>query len=269
MGRHPRSLKGLIDDFRIYDRVLSGPEVSTLYGSGNGDFVTARTGNLATIKKGGTVTLTAYAPGTNNMYGATPVSKSMTISKAPLTITGNDYTINVGNALPALGYSSSGWVNGDTNSTGLSTQVTMETNATNGNSAGVFRVSPTLAASDKYVLTMVDGQLVITSKTPQSISWGQDFANTAINQVIDLNASASSDLPISYLISDPSKAELAVTLESNLAAWWKMDHNTSTDGYGFNRFGLLFVHRCADRNRWHIQLDHREIRERTIPRRNK
>jgi hypothetical protein len=220
--------KGMIDDFRIYDRVLSGPEVSTLYDSGSGDFVTARTGNLATIKKGGTVTLTAYAPGTDNMYGANPVAKTMTISKAPLTITGNDYTINVGNSLPALGYSSSGWVNGDTNSTGLSTQVTMETNATNGNSAGVFRVSPTAAASDKYVLTMVDGQLVITSKTPQSISWGQDFANTAINQVIDLNASASSDLPISYAISDPTKAELAVTLESNLAAWWKMDHNTST-----------------------------------------
>ena len=52
----------MLDDIRIYDRELSGADVNTLYGSGNGDFVTVRTGNQASIKKAGTVILTGYAP---------------------------------------------------------------------------------------------------------------------------------------------------------------------------------------------------------------
>ena len=93
---------GDLDDVRFYDRELSGAEVNTLYGSGNGDFVTVRTGNKATIKKAGTVTLSGYAPGTTNMYGATPISKSVTVSKAPLTVTGDDFSINAGNSMPTL-----------------------------------------------------------------------------------------------------------------------------------------------------------------------
>ena len=76
---------GSLDDVRFYDRELSGAEASTLYGSGNGDFVTVRTGTMASIKKAGTITLTGYAPGTTNMFGATPITKSVTVSKAPLT----------------------------------------------------------------------------------------------------------------------------------------------------------------------------------------
>ena len=49
-------LVGMLDDIRIYDRELSGADVNTLYGSGNGDFVTVRTGNQATIKKAGSIT---------------------------------------------------------------------------------------------------------------------------------------------------------------------------------------------------------------------
>ena len=75
---------GSLDDVRFYDRELSGAEASTLYGSGNGDFVTVRTGTMASIKKAGTITLTGYAPGTTNMYGATPISKTVTVSKHPL-----------------------------------------------------------------------------------------------------------------------------------------------------------------------------------------
>ena len=67
-------LNGMIDDLRLYNRVLSASEVGVLFGGGSGDFVTVRTGNRVTIKKAGTATLTTYAPGTNNSYGAIPVS---------------------------------------------------------------------------------------------------------------------------------------------------------------------------------------------------
>ena len=90
-----------------------------------------------------------------------------------------------------------------------------------------FYVRPSGAVSDKYLPTYVDGQLIIT-KTTQSISWGQDFSSATINQIIDLNASASSNLPVTYAVSDTSKAELAVTLQSNLDSWWKLDESSAT-----------------------------------------
>ncbi|MFL2928622.1 MAG: LamG-like jellyroll fold domain-containing protein [Opitutales bacterium] len=229
-GRSPgggNRMIGELDDVRFYDRVLSGAEVSTLYGSGNGDFVTVRTGNEASIKKAGSVTLTGYAPGTTNMFGATPITKTVTVSKASLTVTGDDFSINVGNAMPTLTSQTTGWKNGDTNAS-LSTQVSVTTDASNSNTAGTFYVRPGGAASDKYVFTYVDGQLVVTNKTPQSISWGQNFSSAAINQIIDLNASASSSLPVTYAVSDTSKAELAVTLQSNLDSWWKLDETSAT-----------------------------------------
>ena len=218
---------GSLDDVRFYDRELSGAEASTLYGSGNGDFVTVRTGTMASIKKAGTITLSGYAPGTTNMYGATPISKSVTVSKAPLTVTGDDFSINVGNTMPTLTSQTTGWKNGDTNAS-LSTQVSVTTDASNSNTAGTFYVRPGGAVSDKYVMTYVDGQFIITNKTPQSISWGQDFSSAAINQIIDLNASASSSLAVTYVVSDTSKAELAVTLQSNLDSWWKLDETSAT-----------------------------------------
>ena len=37
-GRHRRSYKGWIDDFRVYDAALSGDEILQIYGNGSGDF---------------------------------------------------------------------------------------------------------------------------------------------------------------------------------------------------------------------------------------
>ena len=111
-GRAPAGgnrMTGMLDDVRFYDRELSGAEVATLYGSGNGDFVTVRTGTMASIKKAGTITLTGYAPGTTNMFGAPAIAKTVTVSKALLTVTGDDFSINVGNALPTLTYQTSYW----------------------------------------------------------------------------------------------------------------------------------------------------------------
>ena len=74
----------------------------------------------------------------------------------------------------------------------------------------------------QVVLTFVDGQLIVTNKTPQTIAWGQDFSSASINQIVDLNASASSNLPVVYTVSDPAIADLAVTLQANLDSWWKL-----------------------------------------------
>ena len=87
---------GAVDDLRLYDRILTQSDVTTIYGGGNGDFVSVRTGNSVSIKKAGSVTLTAHAPALASMNAATLVNQTITVSKAPLTITGDSLTMNQG-----------------------------------------------------------------------------------------------------------------------------------------------------------------------------
>ena len=78
----------------------------------------------------------------------------------------------------------------------------------------------------------MDGVLVVTSKTPQSIAWGQDFSSASINQFVDLNATTSSGLPVVYSVDQTGVADLAVTLQSSLDAWWKMNESTASSSTG-------------------------------------
>ena len=56
-----------MDDFRIYDRALTDNEVSTVYGSGNGDFTLVRTGNQLSFKKAGLANIYGVAIGDVNV----------------------------------------------------------------------------------------------------------------------------------------------------------------------------------------------------------
>ena len=74
---------GAVDELRLYDRTLTQSDVTTIYGGGNGDFVSVRTGSSVSIKKTGSVTLTAHAPATASMNAASLVNQTITVSKAP------------------------------------------------------------------------------------------------------------------------------------------------------------------------------------------
>ena len=237
---------GAVDDLRLYDRILTQSDVTTIYGGGNGDFVSVRTGNSVSIKKAGSVTLTAHAPALASMNAATLVNQTITVSKAPLTITGDSLTMNQGGSVPTLTYQISGYKYDDNETTALSTGISMSTDATTSSAAGNYYTRPGAATSDKYFINFVDGVLVVTSKTPQSITWGQDFSSVSINQFIDLNATADSGLPIVYSVDQPGVADLAVTNQSSLDAWWKMDESASSsspsqaaDSSGNGRTALL------------------------------
>jgi hypothetical protein len=219
---------GMVDDFRIYGKALSNAEVTTLYGGGSGDFVTAKSGNVATIKKSGTVTLSAHAPGTNSMYGAASVSKSVTVSKAALTITAESKNKILNQANPALTYLETGYLGNDDRNNSITSAITLSTTAQTNSAAGSYPIVPSGGTSDKYFFNFINGALVISDKTPQTISWGQDFSSASINQFIDLNATSSSSLPVVFASSDESVASLAVTLQSSLDTWWKFDETTGT-----------------------------------------
>ena len=103
------------------------------------------------------------------------------------------------------------------------------TTATSSSPAGTYAVELTGAMSDKYSFTYTDGELIISSLTEQTISWGQNFSGIGVGQTVDLNASASSNLAVLYTVDDTSVAELAVTNQSSLQAWWKLDESGGVD----------------------------------------
>ena len=83
--------------------------------------------------------------------------------------------------------------------------------------------------------------MILSSLTEQTITWGQNFSSAGVGKTIDLNASATSNLAVLYSVSDTSVAELAVTNQSALKAWWKLDENTSdaSDSSAFSNTGSL------------------------------
>ena len=58
-------------------------------------------------------------------------------------------------------------------------------------------------------------------------------------QTVDLNASASSNLAVLYSVDDTSVAELAVTNQSALKAWWKLDEATGVDASDSSAFSSI------------------------------
>ena len=123
----------------------------------------------------------------------------------------------------------------------LSRGPSVTTDATNSSTAGTYYVRPSDAQSKKYSFTYVDGSLVLSSLTEQSIAWGQDFSSAGVGQTIDLNASATSNLAVLYSVDDTSVAELAVTNQSALKAWWKLDETSgdASDSSAFSNTGSL------------------------------
>jgi surface protein len=68
--------------------------------------------------------------------------------------------------------------------------------------------------------------MLLDALDPHAISWGQDFSSARVGQTIDLNASATSGLAVLYSVSDTSVAELVVTNQSSLQAWYKLDETS-------------------------------------------
>ena len=138
--------------------------------TGSGDFnytssdstILEINGTTAIIRGGGTVTVTATAAENSTMFAATPVAKSITVGKAPLTITGQDLALSVGDTIPDLNWTATGWKHSDASALSsaiFSTAPTVTTDATSSSSAGTYYVRPGGAVSKKYSFSYVDGQL--------------------------------------------------------------------------------------------------------------
>lgn len=94
-------------------------------------------------------------------YNTTFVNGTLTIEKAPLTITAKSYTIKQGETLPTFEAEYSGFKNNETKAV-LTTQPTITTTATSTSESGEYDIIVSGAEAQNYSISYVAGKLTIT-----------------------------------------------------------------------------------------------------------
>ena len=153
---------------------LTGTVTGLVNGDAVGGTITvtyATTALASSAVAGGPYPITAFVAGSAaGNYTLTNTPNQLTITKAPLTVTGNNLSINVGAAIPALSATISGFVNGDTVAavTGAPGLSTTATSATPG-SYPITVTTGTLSAAN-YTFNPVNGTVTVLQPVPQPLS---------------------------------------------------------------------------------------------------
>ena len=155
----------------VYQDLAIGDALSTLPTAGSpGESSTASAGSYP-ISAGGGAANPGYSLGYVN-------SGTLTIAKAPLTVTANNASRLYGAANPALSATVSGFVNGETIGTaaGFAGSASVSTTATPTTGVGGVAITPavgTLTAANYNFTTLQNGTLTIT-KAPLSVTANND-----------------------------------------------------------------------------------------------
>ena len=104
----------------------------------------------------------AIKRGTETNFNVTYVKGTLTIKKAPLTVTAKSYTIKQGDALPAFEVSYEGFKNNETEEV-LTKKPTISALATKESEPGDYDVTVSGAEAQNYDITYVNGKLTITA----------------------------------------------------------------------------------------------------------
>ena len=94
-------------------------------------------------------------------YNDTYVNGTLTITKAPLTVSGGMYTKKQGEAMPAFTVTYEGFKNGETEAV-LMKAPTVVCEATEASAPGEYSVEVTGAEAQNYDITYVNGKLTVT-----------------------------------------------------------------------------------------------------------
>jgi hypothetical protein len=160
------------------------------------------TGNTVTITGAGTVTIEATQAGDDDYLTAEPVQQTFTIVPAPLTVTAASQTITYGDAIPALTYSYTGFVNEESTSA-LTEEPTISTTATVISDAADYAITLTGGSADNYAFTLVNGVLTI-SKADLTVNV-EPIAEKDINdEPFNVIATITGEHVLSYAITGPA-----------------------------------------------------------------
>jgi hypothetical protein len=177
--------------------VSSDPSVATI------------SGNTVTILSAGSTDITASQDGNDAYNPATPVTKTLMISKAAQTITFN--------SLPAKTFTDAAFTLSATASSGLSiayvssdqTVATVNGNIVTIAGAGSTTITASQSGNGNYFPAADVNQILSVAKADQSITFNNLPAKVFTDAPFDLQATSSSGLPISYSSSDPAVASVS------------------------------------------------------------
>jgi len=124
------------------------------------------------------------------------VDYTYTITPATLTVTANDATRSYGEKNPAFSVTYSGFKNGEDESV-LTTKPDVTTTADMLSGVGSYSINVGGAEAANYTFRYVSGTLTIT-KAYQLILWDQDLSDLEAGQQIELTATSTMGLPITY-----------------------------------------------------------------------
>jgi hypothetical protein len=128
-----------------------------MYSSSNQGVATI-IGNMIHIVGAGTTVITASQNGDAFYFPALEVSRTLTVSKVPLTIKATDTTKIQGEDNPVFAFSYTGLVAGET---GANLFSKVSTSAMKGSTAGYYSITPTGADTSNYIITYVSGRFTI------------------------------------------------------------------------------------------------------------
>ena len=148
------------------------------------------TGDAISAVNAGSYTVSPVVAGLSaTNYSFSTANGTLTVSKAPLTVTANDKTKVYGSANPALTIAYSGYVNGETASV-LATAPTASTQINATSNAGIYADAITVSGGvdENYSFTYVAGDFTVT-KAPLTVT---------ANDQIKVYGSANPALTITY-----------------------------------------------------------------------
>ena len=137
--------------------------------------------------------------GTIKNYYVTFVPGSLTVTKAPLVVTADNYTITQGDKLPEFTASYSGFKNGEDVSV-LTKQPVFSCDANEASAPGEYPITVYGVEADNYeVKSYIAGTLTVLKRElkKQTITWNQEI-KAKVGSTIEMNATASSGLPVRY-----------------------------------------------------------------------
>ncbi len=150
-----------------------------------------------------------------SVEGASSPNYSISYTNGTLTITPRTLMASVGNYSrpyneenPEFEVLYSGFVGNDDKSV-LNEEPVASTTATKTSDVGIYQINVSGGDADNYTFSYTSGILTI-NKAEQTITWDQDFSNSIImvGDQIELQAVASSGLPITYTINNDNIAEV-------------------------------------------------------------
>ena len=161
--------------------------------------------------------------GTIKNYLVTFVPGTLTVTKAPLVVTAENYTITQGDKLPEFTANYSGFKNGEDESV-LTKQPVFSCEANEASAPGKYPITVYDVEADNYeVKSYIAGTLTVLKRElkKQTITWDQEI-KAKVSSTIEMNATASSGLPVRYsyaLIPRVESAYQVPQIEDNKIAF--------------------------------------------------